>query len=262
LTTLASFCSDTTHHTTAPHSSHSSASIHTLNTPFTIQPTCNMASWETDGGAAAASAAESNEFGEAPADTKAEGNAFDMAAISGVLSDAEKAAHRDRARDAGWVETVPVDYKVQQSSRDDDHANYLKNSAVYEWDDEYGDVGPEVPELEQDLFGGDFRVRQGQHMDKLQFEVTVEGPDRLQPARSVSFLAYPPSILQAADRVAVRYCWPSPYPPGNCNQEDGLLGAHAYPGLHDPCGPLWCRCHWNFSDRSVMLPSCALSFTS
>lgn len=147
-----------------------------------------MASWETDGGAAAASVAEPNGFGDSTAETTAttDSNTFDMTPIAGVLSEAEKTAHRDRARDAGWVETVPVDYNVQQSSRDDDHANYLKNSAVYEWDDEYGDVGPEVPELEQDLFGGDFRVRQGQHMDKLQFEVTVEGPDRLQPARSVS----------------------------------------------------------------------------
>lgn len=147
-----------------------------------------MASWETDGGAATASVAESNGFGDTTTDanTTAEGNAFDMAPGAGVLSDVEKVAHRDRARDAGWVETVPVDYNVQQSSRDDDLAHYLKNSAVYEWDDEYGDVGPEVPILEQDLFGGDFRVRQGQHMDKLQFEVTVEGPDRLQPARSVS----------------------------------------------------------------------------
>lgn len=147
-----------------------------------------MASWETDGGAAASPVAESNGFGDTTADNTAttDGNTFDMTFISGVLSEADKAAHRDRARDAGWVQTVPIDYNVQQSSRDDDHANYLKNSAVYEWDDEYGDVGPEVPELEQDLFGGDFRVRQGQHMDKLQFEVTVEGPDRLQPARSVS----------------------------------------------------------------------------
>lgn len=147
-----------------------------------------MADWETEGGATAASVAESNGFSDTTfdANTTAEGNAFDMTPIAGVLSDAEKAAHRDRARDAGWVETVPVDYNVHHSSRDDDHTNYLKNSAVYEWDDEYGDVGPEVPELEQDLFGGDFRVRQGTHMSNLQFEVTVEGPDRLQPARSVS----------------------------------------------------------------------------
>lgn len=151
-----------------------------------------MADWEIDGGAATtASTAEPNGFGDTAADAHnatTDSNTFDMTALAGGLSEAERAEHRDRARDAGWVETVPVDYNVQQSSRDDDHANYLKNSAVYEWDDEYGDVGPEVPELEQDLFGGDFRVRQGQHMDKLQFEVTVEGPDRLQPARSVSNL--------------------------------------------------------------------------
>ena len=154
-----------------------------------------MAAWEADGGAAATSKTEPNESGvtTANANATADGNTFNMTSISEVLSEAEKAAHRHRARDAGWVETVPVDYNVQQSSRDDDHANYLKNSAVYEWDDEYGDVGPEVPELEQDLFGGDFRVHQGQHMDKLQFEVTVEGPDRLQPARSVSIPDMPPS---------------------------------------------------------------------
>ena len=148
-----------------------------------------MAAWETEGGAAAASRTESNEIGDTTADTTAttDGNTFAMTALTGGLSEAERAEHRDRAKDAGWVETVPVDYNVQQTTREDDYAHYLRNSAVYEWDDEYGDVGPEIPELEQDLFGGDFRVRQGQHMDKLQFEVTVEGPDKLQPARSVSF---------------------------------------------------------------------------
>ena len=148
-----------------------------------------MADWETDGGAATASAAESNGFGDTTADTNnatTDGNTFDMAALAGCLSEAERAEHRARARDAGWVETVPVDYNVQQTTRDDEHAHYLQNSAVYEWDDEYGDVGLEIPELEQDLFGGDFRVRQGTHMTNLQFEVTVEGPDKLQPARSVS----------------------------------------------------------------------------
>lgn len=147
-----------------------------------------MAAWETDGGAATASVAESNIFDDTTADanTTTDDSALDMTVLTGALSEAEKAANRERARDAGWVETVPVDYNIQQTTREDDYAHYLRNSAVYEWDDEYGDIGPEVPELEQDLFGGDFRVRQGQHMDKLQFEVTVEGPDKLQPARSVS----------------------------------------------------------------------------
>jgi hypothetical protein len=143
-----------------------------------------MADWE----AAAASAAQAKGFGDSTANTEvtADANALDMSPLANALSEAEAAEHKERAKDAGWVDTIPVDYNVQQSSRDDDLANYLKHSAVYEWDDEYGDVGPEMPELEQDLFGGDFRVRQGNHMDKLQFEVTVEGPDRLQPARSVS----------------------------------------------------------------------------
>lgn len=145
-----------------------------------------MADWETDGGAAAATFADANGQNDTSADATADTGAMDMTPLAGALSEAEVAAHKERAKDAGWVDTIPVDYNMQQSSRDDDHANYLKHSAVYEWDDEYGDVGPEIPELEQDLFGGDFRVRQGNHMDKLQFEVTVEGPDRLQPARSVS----------------------------------------------------------------------------
>jgi ATP-dependent RNA helicase DDX3X len=145
-----------------------------------------MADWETDGGAAKASFADTNGHSETATDTTTDNNALDMTNVAGALTEAEKAELKERAQDAGWVATIPVEYDVQQSSRDDDHANYLKHSAVYEWDDEYGDVGPEIPELEQDLFGGDFRVRQGNHMDKLQFEVTVEGPDRLQPARSVS----------------------------------------------------------------------------
>jgi len=144
-----------------------------------------MASWET------APVAESNGFGDTNPDAEANttsdgGDALDLTPLAGVLTEAEKEANRERAREAGWVETVPVDYNIQQTTREDDQAHYLRNSAVYEWDDEYGDVGPEVPELEQDLFGGDFRVRQGIHMSNLQFEVTVEGPDRLQPARSVS----------------------------------------------------------------------------
>jgi hypothetical protein len=167
---------------------HHAAALHSFYYIHSPSSTRIMASWETDGGAAASPVAESNGFGDATADNTAttDGNTFDMTALAGGLSEAEKAEHRDRARDAGWVETVPVDYNVQQNSRDDDHAHYLRNSAVYEWDDEYGDVGPEMPELEQDLFRGDFRVRQGTHMSNLQFEVTVEGPDKLQPARSVS----------------------------------------------------------------------------
>jgi ATP-dependent RNA helicase DDX3X len=139
-----------------------------------------MAKWDTsaDGGAAAASFKDTN-------DRQAD-NTTDTTPTVGGLSEAETVALAERAREAGWVDTVPVNYDVQRSSREDELTHYLQHSAVYEWADEYGDVGPEIPELEEQLFGGDFRVRKGNHMGNLQFEVTVEGPDKLQPTRSVS----------------------------------------------------------------------------
>jgi hypothetical protein len=147
-----------------------------------------MASWETDASndGGAAEAGFGDDTAAQPADTNTD--TLDMTPLAGALTEAETAAFRERAREAGWVDSQPVDYAVRQSSHDTDMTNYLAHSAVYEWDDEYGDVGPEVPALEQQLFGGDFRVRQGQFMNELQFEVTVEGPDKLQPARSVSTL--------------------------------------------------------------------------
>lgn len=111
--------------------------------------------------------------------------ALDMKSVGGAI-DEIAAALKDRAKDAGWVDTIPVDYNIQQTNRDDEQGHYLAHSAVYEWADDYGDVGPEVPALEEQLFGGDFRVRQGDHMSNLQFQVSVEGPEKLQPARSVS----------------------------------------------------------------------------
>lgn len=112
--------------------------------------------------------------------------ALDMTSVNGAINEVEASAMRDRAKEAGWVDTIPVDYNVQQTGRTDEYANYLANSAVYEWSDEYGEVGPEIPELEKQLFGGDFRVRQGEHMNNLQFEVAIEGPEKLQPARDVN----------------------------------------------------------------------------
>lgn len=153
-----------------------------------------MADWETsasnDGGAAAASFAETNGFhdstGHTNGDTATE--PLDMTPLAGALTDAEIAAHKARAKEAGWVDTIPVNYN-QSTNRDD--TSYRAESAVYEWDDDYGDVGPEVPELEEQLYHGQFRLRQGDYMSNLDDkEVTVEGPDKLQPCRSVR--AHPP----------------------------------------------------------------------
>ena len=54
----------------------------------------------------------------------------------------------------------PVDGWVAQERSDctaDDSIPNMQASAasarVYEWDDEYGDVGPKIPDLEKELFG-------------------------------------------------------------------------------------------------------------
>lgn len=115
-----------------------------------------------------------------------ESSAFDTTALAGALNQVDEAAFKDKAQEAGWVGTIPVNYNLQQTNREDELAAYAASSAVYEWNDEYGDVGPEVPQLEEQLFNNAFRLRQGKHMANLQLEVTVEGPDKIHPVRSVS----------------------------------------------------------------------------
>jgi ATP-dependent RNA helicase DDX3X len=39
--------------------------------------------------------------------------------------------------------------------------DWLSNAAVYEWNEDYGEVGPAFPELEKQLFGSDLHVNAG-----------------------------------------------------------------------------------------------------
>lgn len=90
-----------------------------------------------------------------------------------------------RAREAGWTDRTAIDYDTVQGGGDS-NADWNGAARVYEWSGEYGDVGPEVPELEEVLFGGDFVMRQGEHLANLDLEVTVEGPTQIAPIREVS----------------------------------------------------------------------------
>lgn len=55
------------------------------------------------------------------------------------------------------------------------------NAARYEWHGEYGDIGPEHPQLEMILFEGGEHVKAGQALEHLNtaFEVVQEGPIRI-----------------------------------------------------------------------------------
>ncbi len=50
----------------------------------------------------------------------------------------------------GWVPATPYDYKAY--GKDGEH-EWESNAAVYEWDGDTGDIGPEFPALEVELFG-------------------------------------------------------------------------------------------------------------
>jgi ATP-dependent RNA helicase DDX3X len=82
----------------------------------------------------------------------------------------------DKARSKGWVAPSAYDYsatsKISKSADDlaaipqDEQPQWAHLAAKYEWKDEYGDVGPEIPELEKQLFGNEYITRQGENFNE------------------------------------------------------------------------------------------------
>ena len=93
-----------------------------------------------------------------------------------------------KAREAGWTEKVAFDYQEYERTAAD-NIEWRGMAKVYEWKDEYGEVGPEIPELEKILFGGEFRMQEGSHRDALELEVKSEGPTRVAPVFKVGSCA-------------------------------------------------------------------------
>lgn len=90
-----------------------------------------------------------------------------------------------KAREAGWTERTVHNYNDGDASAVD----WAGAAAKYEWSDEYGEVGPEVPELERTLFGGEFQMRRGDHISNLELLVGTEGRTQIAPVREVRTLA-------------------------------------------------------------------------
>jgi ATP-dependent RNA helicase DDX3X len=123
-----------------------------------------------------------------------------------------------KARDAGWVKPMSYNYDAYAKgntyertklSRDenvdpncdvpfrgaggdagftDELTSWGASAAKYEWKDDYGDVGPDVPELRQQLFNSEFTQRPGNNMAALvELKVTVESEAQVQPMKRVSY---------------------------------------------------------------------------
>jgi ATP-dependent RNA helicase DDX3X len=76
----------------------------------------------------------------------------------------------------GWAAKSAYDYdaynKTTQQLRNEDEArggnerSWASNAVRYEWNDEFGEIGPPLPELEKQLFGSEFHVRHGIEFEK------------------------------------------------------------------------------------------------
>ncbi|KAL7920827.1 P-loop containing nucleoside triphosphate hydrolase protein [Trichoderma austrokoningii] len=115
---------------------------------------------------------------------------------------------------AGWVEPTAFDYTAMADA--ETAANWDGNARVYQWKDEYGDVGPAFEELEVELFGDpeSRRDRQtGLDFSKFvpnplliginanfkrieQIEVVQEGPQRIEYIRTFDDAGIHPVMLK------------------------------------------------------------------
>lgn len=63
-----------------------------------------------------------------------------------------------------WVNPVPYDYTAYAKNDSGDH-KWDSNAKVYEWNGEEGDIGPEFPDLEIELFGQPDKRQDGRGID-------------------------------------------------------------------------------------------------
>ena len=85
---------------------------------------------------------------------------------------------------------IPFNYETvhggeAEKDKTNDTAAWLSDAAIYQWDDEFGDVGEPNPELEKLLFEDEHMQRAGNAIKALSYEVTVEGPEKVLPVREV-----------------------------------------------------------------------------
>lgn len=119
-----------------------------------------------------------------------------------------------RAKQAGWNNPIPFKYETVvggQPAEDEtrDGAAWLSDAVIYQWDDEFGDVGLPNPELEKMLFHDEYLQRAGGAIKALSFDVDTQGPVHVHPVRNV-YPSSPSLSSTSADNLTVRGCWSSP----------------------------------------------------
>ncbi|EAA35674.1 DEAD-domain-containing protein [Neurospora crassa] len=161
-------------------------------------------------------------WGAAPAATeaKAEAGPWGTADLKSALSDTNGHSGPAPVEQAvppkleGWVEAEPYHY--------DEFANreteWDGQARIYEWDGEEGDIGPELPELEDQLFGPvEQRGRRGIDFSAIaELQLVQEGPTRVEPIDSFRAAGLHPAMLRNVELAGYdvptpiqRYCVPA-----------------------------------------------------
>ncbi|PYH84840.1 putative DEAD/DEAH box RNA helicase [Aspergillus uvarum CBS 121591] len=150
---------------------------------------------------------------------------FNMSSLGTALDDVTNSQDNKEndasnlARAKGWVAPESYDYdKYTAASAPDQPAGdsgdgqlpeWAANAAKYEWKDEYGDVGPEIPELEEQLFRNEFINRAGLKIGNLQkIEVIAESHERPNPVRDFNDAGLHPIMRKNIELC--RYAHPTP----------------------------------------------------
>ncbi|KAL1973839.1 hypothetical protein VTN31DRAFT_5399 [Thermomyces dupontii] len=119
--------------------------------------------------------------------------AFDTSEMADALPEVTNAGTTGRTnaetaaliREKGWAAPEQYDYARYSAPNAIKHPEWASNAAKYEWKDEYGDVGPADPELEEMLFRNDLINRPGLKLDTLRgIKVTAESIEQPKPIKS------------------------------------------------------------------------------
>ncbi|KND87367.1 ATP-dependent RNA helicase ded1 [Tolypocladium ophioglossoides CBS 100239] len=97
----------------------------------------------------------------------------------------------------GWVEQQALDYTAATGG--DGVQTWDGNAPIYEWNDDFGDIGPKFPQVEMDLFGDPATrsERTGLDFSKIdQIDVQQEGPVKIKPIRSFKDAGLHPVLLE------------------------------------------------------------------
>ncbi|KAL1843933.1 hypothetical protein VTJ49DRAFT_6876 [Mycothermus thermophilus] len=141
-----------------------------------------------------------------------EATPFNTAELQATLPSAELEAQAT----GKWVDPTPYNY-AEFTTEKAGH-EWDANTARYEWNDEYGDVGPEFPALELQLFGDpSTRGKKGIDFSKItEIQVIQEGPARIDPVATFDDAGLHPVMLENVKLAGYdtptpiqRYCLPA-----------------------------------------------------